>query len=282
MAKSRKYTIDQFIEAVKTSFTITEVLTKLNLRPVGGNYKTFRCTITALGLDISHFGKSTYSFKQPANKISLEEILAGNHPTYNSHALRLRLIEAGIFEHRCVSCNNTEWLGHPIPLELEHKNGNHQDHRLENLCLLCPTCHVFTPTYKGKNIKRKDPIAMPATYESRRLPLYMPQYQRPRLEDAAKVVLTNKEILQNLINTKTYREIAKEFNISENTIKRYCQRTGVERPNRLLKRPSKITVSREELECMLNEKSCKEIAQQFGVTDTWIRKRCKQLGIQRS
>jgi predicted HNH restriction endonuclease len=48
-------------------------------------------------------------------------------------------------------CNNTEWNGQPIPLELEHKNGNNQDNSLNNLCLLCPNCHAQTSTYRGKN-----------------------------------------------------------------------------------------------------------------------------------
>lgn len=41
----------------------------------------------------------------------------------------------------------------PIPLELDHINGNNKDHRLENLRLLCPTCHATTDTFKGRNVK---------------------------------------------------------------------------------------------------------------------------------
>lgn len=44
--------------------------------------------------------------------------------------------------------------GKNIPLELEHKNGNHFDNRIENLEILCPNCHAQTDTYCGKNIKK--------------------------------------------------------------------------------------------------------------------------------
>ena len=52
---------------------------------------------------------------------------------------------------KCVMCNNTEWLGAPIPLELDHIDGNAGDNRPQNLRLLCPNCHAQTPTHKAKN-----------------------------------------------------------------------------------------------------------------------------------
>ena len=91
--------------------------------------------------------------------IPTEDILAGKVPSFQSNPLRKKLIREGIKEHKCESCNLTEWLGNKIPLELDHINGINNDHRLENLRLLCPNCHTLTPTYKGKNIKQRVTLA---------------------------------------------------------------------------------------------------------------------------
>jgi len=53
--------------------------------------------------------------------------------------------------YKCESCNNSEWLGDPITLELDHIDGNNENNLENNLKLLCPNCHSKTPTYKGKN-----------------------------------------------------------------------------------------------------------------------------------
>jgi hypothetical protein len=84
-------------------------------------------------------------------KLPLEEILIENSSYRGStSALKRRLINEGLFEKKCYGCGGTEWLGKPIPIELEHKNGDRLDNRIENLTVLCPNCHAFTPTYRRR------------------------------------------------------------------------------------------------------------------------------------
>lgn len=82
---------------------------------------------------------------------STEDILSGKYPQYQSNKLRIRLIKEGIFEAKCYCCNLTKWLDKDIPLELEHIDGNSSNHIRSNLTLLCPNCHAFTDTYRGRN-----------------------------------------------------------------------------------------------------------------------------------
>lgn len=61
---------------------------------------------------------------------------------------RLLIEECG---NVCNVCNQTEWMGEPIPLELDHIDGDSDNNQRDNLRLICPNCHAQTKTYKGRN-----------------------------------------------------------------------------------------------------------------------------------
>lgn len=70
--------------------------------------------------------------------------------------------------HLCWICKNSEWMGKPIPLELDHIDGHSENSSKENLRIVCPNCHAQTPTYKAKN-KGRGSKARVKMYESMRL-----------------------------------------------------------------------------------------------------------------
>jgi len=53
--------------------------------------------------------------------------------------------------YRCETCELSEWMNNPIPLELEHKDADVKNNTRENLLLLCCNCHALTPTWKRGN-----------------------------------------------------------------------------------------------------------------------------------
>ncbi|MCB2406880.1 HNH endonuclease [Hymenobacter lucidus] len=150
-----KISDEQFGVAVAGCLSVAQVIKRLGLVPAGGNYKTVKDRIAALGLDTNHFTGSGWNvgerYRNFGRQYRLEDILIENSPYAFTHGLRNRLLKEGYKAYKCEQCGLTEWLSQPIPLELHHMNGVSNDHRLENLQLLCPNCHAQTTSYRGKN-----------------------------------------------------------------------------------------------------------------------------------
>lgn len=159
--KLRKYTEHQLAEAIKNSSSLAQTLNKLGVAPYGGNYEVLKKAIAHFGLDNSHFtGKLWSKGKTVGPKQPLQKYLS-NELQIQSYKLKLKLLSKGIFDRKCSSCGNVTLLGQPIPLELDHIDGNRYDNQLANLKLLCPNCHALTPTYRGKNIYSKLSSVLP-------------------------------------------------------------------------------------------------------------------------
>ncbi len=78
-------------------------------------------------------------------KIVLSGMFVGTAATLRKYIIILR-------GYKCESCFLEVWMNNPIPLEVDHINGNSEDNTYTNLKLLCLNCHGLTPTYKSKNI----------------------------------------------------------------------------------------------------------------------------------
>lgn len=87
------------------------------------------------------------------NKWSLEEYLQ-NSSDIQTNKVKKKILDEGIKGYKCESCELSTWLNQPIPLELHHIDGNRTNNRIENYQLLCPNCHAFTNSYRGKNSRK--------------------------------------------------------------------------------------------------------------------------------
>ena len=92
-----------------------------------------------------------------STEIPLEKIAVKNS-TYHRGSLKARIIKENLIPYICRCGNTGKWKGKKLVLQLEHKNGIHNDHRFSNLEFLCPNCHSQTETFAGKTKQYKRPV----------------------------------------------------------------------------------------------------------------------------
>lgn len=102
------------------------------------------------GIDYSGNQGGKGTAKPNSKNMPLLQYLAESKDV-QTNKIRRKLLEEGYKQHKCECCGNTEWLGQPIPLEVHHIDGNRNNNTIENFQLLCPNCHAFTDSYRGKN-----------------------------------------------------------------------------------------------------------------------------------
>lgn len=139
MRKYRRYTNDDLINAVKISYSISQVLKLLDLKAAGGNFESIKLKIARLNLDTSHFTGQLWSKGKTIKEWAEYKKPAGR----KTHLISQR-------GHKCEDCGLTEWKGFPIVLELHHINGDRLNNNMDNLQLLCCNCHSTTYNWRGK------------------------------------------------------------------------------------------------------------------------------------
>lgn len=156
MSKSKVYTtpINDLKSAVENSISIRECLLKLGIRPHHGSYDLLRRRCSEEHVSMAHFiGQAVHRGQRFDYEHPIEYYLKLNGPMIHTHTLKVRLIYDGVKLHQCERCLTTDWMGNPVPLALDHINGNNKDNRITNLRILCSMCHAQTVTYCGRNIK---------------------------------------------------------------------------------------------------------------------------------
>jgi len=210
---NKKYTKDFLEPIVQECNSISELLNKLQLSPTGGNYSHMYKVLKREKIDISHFaGQGWRKNKKFPSKHSTQDYL-NNSKKIKSHPLKKRLIKEGYFECRCYKCNQSEWMGEPIPLELHHIDKNHINNNLSNLLLLCPNCHALTHKLDRDCHRNFNKINKPRKkYNRHILKPHTRKVERPPLE------ILEKEVLEN-----GYCATGRKYGVSDNCIRKWIK-----------------------------------------------------------
>ena len=208
--KIYKLSDTEFIDLVKSSLNISEVLFKLGYTTKGNSwgYTKVKQRMTDLNLNGTDFrGKSALKQNSVDKEIPAEKLLVENskHPR---NILRKHIIRYNLLPYECAICGCKEWQGKTISLELDHINGINNDNRLENLRFLCPNCHSQTDTYGSRN--------------------------RSIGKTESKYELTpeqTEKIISEYISLKNKKKVADLLGITQKAVTQCLKENGISKPN---------------------------------------------------
>ena len=213
------YTPAELQNLLDTSNGYCDLLRKVGLNGHGSNPDTLKKIIKEFKLDTTQNAiNRSELYKQWAlnthkkTAYDLHDILNGKHPNYKSSSLLKRLVKEGLKEYKCEICGIKEWNNKEISLILHHIDGNHSNNHLENLQILCPNCHSQTDNYAGKSSRKNKNESENKTV------------QKKEKKKTIKQLPISRGELKNKIREFSFVSIAKEYSVTDNTIRKWCRK----------------------------------------------------------
>jgi hypothetical protein len=154
----------------------------------------------------------------------------GPYLRYIMHRAKRQLLKDDTFVWECQSCKNTQWLGNSIPLELHHIDGDRCNDNIDNLQLLCPNCHTFTPNYRGKNKFRK---IKPKCLDCGKEISFRSKYcstcfiSRRGPTGKTKINWPSTESIVEKVKSSGFSALSRELGVTDNTIRKHLRKNGI-------------------------------------------------------
>lgn len=233
------YTEQEAREAIAVSLSWAESLRNLGLCPSGGAWRILKKYAEIWEIPTDHFDPRVAMRRNLTRKQRpLDEILVRNSPCARKDVKR-RLLAEGIKDPVCEMCRQGElWHGRPMAMVLDHINGVRDDHRLENLQIVCPNCAATLDTHCGRKNKiqrarrsclrcgtRFVPASGSQQYCSRKCGC---RWDRSRVRGvpkpaSRKVQRPPYEQLLAEIEATSYLAVARKYGVSDNAVRKWVR-----------------------------------------------------------
>jgi HNH endonuclease len=144
--------------AITASRSFAEALRRLDMCATGNNWRTLkRYALDVWRIPVDHFDPHAASrealFRGRRVATPLAAVMVEGS-SFSRVQLKKRLYAEGLKQPICEICGQGElWRGQRLALILDHVNGVSNDHRLENLRILCPNCAATLETHCGRNVR---------------------------------------------------------------------------------------------------------------------------------
>lgn len=225
------YSDEEFIQIVQSSSNMTEIAKKLGYAAHSGSNATrIRKRIDDLQLSTDHF---LIGNQRPVKRT--EENVFILDSTASQKTLRDWYKKGNYTDYKCSICGQEPiWQEKELTLILDHINGHNHDDRLENLRWVCPNCNQQLDTTNARNhtiLKKKTyctyciDCGKEISDGSKRCIACMAKSRTIALKDMP----VTREELKNLIRTTPFIQIGKKYNVSDNAIRKWCDKFNLPR-----------------------------------------------------
>ena len=172
-----------------------------------------------------------------------EENIFIENSTASQKTLRDWYFKGKYTPYVCSICGQEPvWQGKELTLILDHINGINKDDRLENLRWVCPNCNQQLDTTGSKNPNRKiiakkyycQDCGVEINKGAIRCITCYNKYRTVPLENMP----VTREELKELIRIKPFTQIGKQFQVSDNAIRKWCDKFSLPRKSSEIKKYS--------------------------------------------
>ena len=223
-------TDEEILKTANESVNMTDFIRKLGLKPNNGSIEKYKKRLLKL-----NFQKDDcwINYVKPVviNKRPIDYYLVLNCETkIGTSLLKHRLYDEGLKNRQCEGCGLKEWLGEPIPLELEHVDGNNKNNQFDNLKILCRNCHGLTSTHskQKKSYKHERICQCGNDYTSKSKSKLCAVCSRQKNADLnKKIFVSNKptyDVLIKEVSELGYCAVGRKYGVSDNSIRKWIKK----------------------------------------------------------
>lgn len=243
------YSSEEFKKLVEESNSFRDLLKKVGYKTVNSaTVSLLKRRIEEEELDISHFG-TTKSY----HKVLKEDVFKKDSDV-SQRTLRKWYLKEDI-PYKCSICGQSDiWQEKPLTLILDHINGNNTDNQLSNLRWVCPNCNqqlettgfkkfrtendVYGTFKLRKKIQKNNTVCPKCgKYKSLKAKLCNSCAAKERIIPIEEMPITREE-LKNLIRTMSFVSIGTKYHVSDNTIRKWCDKFNLPRRSSDIKKIS--------------------------------------------